>query len=52
MKRHKWIRPKDKKVEKTEAPFTRYCIFSENMSFPDKPVRFMTIDEFIKESED
>lgn len=52
MTKHRWVRPKDKKVEQVEVPFTRYCMFPENMRFPDKPVKFMTIDEFIKESED
>ena len=53
MKRHKWVRPKEKKEKGIEVPFT-CCgyLISKGTSVPDNHVRFMTIDEFIRESKD
>ena len=52
MKNYKWVRPKEKKVDGVKVPFTKYCLFPKDTKMPNKPVRFMTINEFIRESED
>ena len=41
MRRHKWVRPKEKKVKGVK-----------NKKYLNKPVKCVIIDEFIRESEE